>query len=407
MFILYIDPLTKKIIGYNEATANFTPDNITTYLIHDDSLKGEVKKFMNTALYFENGKIIKKKCAEDEFFVSAINKISSEISTLKESIKNEQKIFMDNVIGGMSVEKAATLSKKTRENCWKLEEEYLRLINERKEKTINKISEKINKRESGIAFKYFLSIVAVVRNENDYLEEWVRYHIENIGVEHFYIYDNESFVPVKDYLESVNFKHLNKLTIVPWKTTAQIQKDAYSDFLNNYGMETKWFSAIDPDEYVVIKDTSKTLKEFLIENDKCSKIMCEWKHFNANGQEHKKSGTDMERFTQEVKWDRMRGGKIFAHSARVSGFTSYIPNVPLAYTYPELNIDNNVLKNYFQLNHYYTRSYDEFVAKIKRGSSNPNFRRRLSDFFELNPDMKYLDTGDDYEQGYGAATTNT
>ena len=244
-------------------------------------------------------------------------------------------------------------------------------------------------------------MVAVVRDENDYLEEWIRYHIEEIGYEHFYIYDNESEISVNEYLKNIDFKYIDKVTIVPWKTTEWIQKDAYNDFLNRYGMETKWFSAMDPDEYVVIKNKSNSLKKFLTDNNMYSSITCAWKHFNANGQEHKEPGTDMERFTKEVDWDRMKGGKKFARSANVCGFTSYIPTMSEKYPYLELNIDSKISTDFFQLNHYYTRSYDEFVAKIKRGSANPNFRRKYSEFFELNPDMKYLDTGELCEQGYG------
>lgn len=40
-------------------------------------------------------------------------------------------------------------------------------------------------------------------------------------------------------------------------------------------------------------------------------------------------------------------------------------------------------------------------TNVKHGSSNPNFRRKLSDFFKLKPDMKYLDTREDYAQKYG------
>ena len=56
-----------------------------------------------------------------------------------------------------------------------------------------------------IAYKYFLSMVTVIRDENDYIEEWIRYHIEELGFEHFYLYDNESSIPAKRYLEDTGF----------------------------------------------------------------------------------------------------------------------------------------------------------------------------------------------------------
>ena len=41
------------------------------------------------------------------------------------------------------------------------------------------------------AFKYFMSIACIIKNEGPYLREWLEYH-KLIGVEHFYVYDNES-----------------------------------------------------------------------------------------------------------------------------------------------------------------------------------------------------------------------
>ena len=39
-------------------------------------------------------------------------------------------------------------------------------------------------------FKYSVSIVAIAKNEGIYFKEWIEYH-KLIGIEHFYIYNNE------------------------------------------------------------------------------------------------------------------------------------------------------------------------------------------------------------------------
>ena len=144
--------------------------------------------------------------------------------------------------------------------------------------------------------------------------------------------------------------------------------------------------------------------EFLKEHSDYSAIKCIWKHYNANGHEKKANEPDMVRFTQETDWDDYKhGGKMFAQSNRISRFGSYIPLIRMESKVAEFE-NKELTVDFMQLNHYYTRSYEEWVEKIKRGSSNPNFRRKLSDFFELNPDMKYLDTGEDCEQGYVTVT---
>ena len=44
------------------------------------------------------------------------------------------------------------------------------------------------------------AICAIVKNEGRYLEEWIDYHL-GIGVQKFFIYDNESTDSTKDILQ--------------------------------------------------------------------------------------------------------------------------------------------------------------------------------------------------------------
>ncbi len=46
----------------------------------------------------------------------------------------------------------------------------------------------------------YLSLCLVCKDENNYLAEWLNYHIL-MGVERFYIYDNDSQIPVRDTLK--------------------------------------------------------------------------------------------------------------------------------------------------------------------------------------------------------------
>ncbi|MCL2797815.1 MAG: glycosyltransferase family 2 protein [Firmicutes bacterium] len=47
--------------------------------------------------------------------------------------------------------------------------------------------------------KYDCSICLIIRDESEYLEEWLRWHIGQ-GVEHFYIYDHDSKIPRRSNL---------------------------------------------------------------------------------------------------------------------------------------------------------------------------------------------------------------
>ena len=96
-------------------------------------------------------------------------------------------------------------------------------------------------------------------------------------------------------------------------------------------------------------------------------------------------------------------GKYFAQSNRISHFISYVPQVRmLAKT---LDFNNEIISDFYQLNHYFTKSYEEYLEKINRGSVNPNYMRKYQEFFEVNPDMEYLNTGESFKQGYGSVNT--
>lgn len=45
-----------------------------------------------------------------------------------------------------------------------------------------------------------LSFVAIIKNEAHYIKEWIEFH-KLVGVDRFYIYDNESTDNVKDVLK--------------------------------------------------------------------------------------------------------------------------------------------------------------------------------------------------------------
>ena len=57
------------------------------------------------------------------------------------------------------------------------------------------------------SFKYNFAIIAIVKNEGKYIEEWIDYH-KLIGFEKFYIYNNES----SDNTESVLKKYIDDRT---------------------------------------------------------------------------------------------------------------------------------------------------------------------------------------------------
>ena len=394
MIRLYVDILTNRITGYNRiAGKGFSRDAI---LLADSELE-KLHTILEKELYYIDGEITEGGTSKDEFSEES-GKLELECTELRRKVDHEQALFVDSLIAGMKAEDAARIAKQNRDALEASEQKLEQITRQREEKAKQAAVEKFEKEEQGIKYKYFLSMVTIVRDENNYLEEWIRYHIEELGFDHFYIYDNESAVPVQEYLEKAGFLHLDKVTVISWPTSENSQQDSHNDFLEKYSLETKWFLAADPDEYVVAG--SRGLTELLQENGRYSTIQCLWKCFNANGQSVRSGEPDMLRFTQEVEWDYgINKGKYFAQSNRVESFRNYIPKARLGTDC--LDYRDEKIKDFFRLNHYYTRSFEEWVQKMARGTAVPYAGRNFREFFKLNPDMAYLDTGEDYRQKYG------
>lgn len=91
-----------------------------------------------------------------------------------------------------------------------------------------------------------LSIAAIVKNEPDIIE-WIKYHML-VGVDLFYIYDNESTDGLKDKLKPYVDAGIVTYEFYPGR---RVQIDVYNKAINDYQYATKWLAIIDSDEFIV------------------------------------------------------------------------------------------------------------------------------------------------------------
>jgi len=124
--------------------------------------------------------------------------------------------------------------------------------------------------------KYFLSLLCIIKDER-YLEEFIIYNYI-LGVEHFYIYDNESKNPITSRLKHPFFKKI--CTIIPFPGKVQ-QINAYHDCLEKVRNLTKWLIIVDGDEFILPKK-HKTLRDFLKEYDDYDAIGINWMMYGSS-----------------------------------------------------------------------------------------------------------------------------
>ena len=229
--------------------------------------------------------------------------------------------------------------------------------------------------------KYNVSICAIFKDEATYLKEWLEFHMI-VGVEHFYLYNNNSSDNYKEILKPYIDKGI--VTLTDWPKP-QSQMEAYKDCVDNYAKETKWFGFIDLDEFVVpndYEDIYSFLKKF---EDNRPVVIVYWKHFGSSGLINRDmKGLVTEDFT--VAWRKyVNLGKYFFNTKY-----NYLPNYKRneymhamwaeykGLALPPVNSFDKIylwglnkvssVEHPIQINHYLIKSFNEYVdKKSKRG----------------------------------------
>jgi hypothetical protein len=253
-------------------------------------------------------------------------------------------------------------------------------------------------------------VCLLTKDENEYLPEWLQHHLK-LGFDHLYIYDNDSKVPVKDTIAQLDGLSIDKSKITVINFSGQFehtQLDCYRHCLNNYGKACRWIAYFDTDEFIDIRN-GKTINEFLKDYEDAGGLHIGYEVYNADGQVKKKPGPLRERFKKSKfhpAW-----GKCIVHTPHVREVLIH---------YPILHRDSHIVNEFHQdfdtqatweysredcsifVQHYFTKSYEEWLAKLKRGTADPWFARRNKEFFDHNPDLiSFFDKSVGNQTAYG------
>lgn len=223
--------------------------------------------------------------------------------------------------------------------------------------------------------KYYLAVCAIAKNEGTYFQEWIEWH-RRLGVEKFYIYDNES----TDHTKEVLLPYINSglVDYCFWPGHRQ-QLAVYDDCFDKHRTEARWIAVIDLDEFIVpIKD--RTIPDFLHRMEKFSSVEVNWLVYGSGGAEKRKPGGVMERFRHHSFPEH----KVNTHvksivdprrvctmtgcheAARISGLSADSHGQPLKKGFRDRTPQQDVIR----INHYAVKSYEEFLEKQLRGRAS-------------------------------------
>lgn len=217
-----------------------------------------------------------------------------------------------------------------------------------------------------------VAICAIGRMENRYAREWVE-HYRQMGIKKIFIYDNNR--EGEERFEDVIQEHIDSglVQIIPW---SGLQKDAYEDCYNRHNAAYDWMGFFDFDEFVRIDRIS--VPEFL-SGVKSDVLVMSWRTMTDNGHLRYEDKPVVDRFTEALpeSYSVNRHVKCFVRRCirDISFNDPHCPNAPalrvenaLGERVPQIPIQVRAIQQKAWVDHYNTKSTEEYVWKCKRGT---------------------------------------
>jgi hypothetical protein len=225
--------------------------------------------------------------------------------------------------------------------------------------------------------RFRLGVVAILKNEALYLEEWLCHHMA-VGVEHFLLYDNGS----DDDLHAVIRPYVSHgLVTLAWFPLRGGQRDANNHAVRWFGGTAEWLAFLDLDEFLV-PHGDVSVPTLLSRLGDAEQVLVARREFCYSGHRERPPGLVTEEYRLASESVPRVGGsnvlgkpivrpegvaRVGVHAATtVSGATVDVRGRRV----PEAKPLAQPVFAPLQVNHYYTKSFAEFEAKRARASTS-------------------------------------
>ena len=261
------------------------------------------------------------------------------------------------------------------------------------------ISESFNNNKKYNNKKYNIAIMTIFKNEHYYLEEWLNHHISQ-GIEHIYMYCNDPNIDNYPYL--LNNKYKNFITLIDWVNkknngSATIQRQAYTHCVKTYSNNCQFILMLDIDEFIIPIKNYNSVAEYIYSLksnwDSIKAFKIQRYDFGSNGHIQKPDGPVVSNYFLHEKtcatYKTMANTDYVNKNAHFFGVHDFnfidlngkVFNEYFGYHetgYPNGCKDDSINEIPLVINHYYTKSYEEYISRCKmweNGGINPiNYR---------------------------------
>lgn len=211
----------------------------------------------------------------------------------------------------------------------------------------------------------YCAICLIAKDEEYYLKEWCEYHLR-IGFDAIIIYDNDSAIPIKDFLKD----YINVGRVIVHESHGKFE--VYTSCIQEYREKYKWIAFIDSDEFLFTKKTDN-IKIFLSEYECYGGVVANWVNFGTSGLRKRKDNSQIFNFilTDEAESSTV---KSLVQPARVERYG--VHGATFLDGYHAVSTDHIPLHNdcysapftddKIQINHYFFRTWEDYERKSRR-----------------------------------------
>lgn len=233
-------------------------------------------------------------------------------------------------------------------------------------------------------FPYELSVVAIIRDEAIYMQEWLDYHIL-AGVDKFYIYDNGSKDNISEILQPYIDENIVEYCYIDDddfdRSKVNIQIAAYNDAIIKHRYDTRYMMFIDIDEFVLPYshgDILSVTESILASNLDAAGLVAYWRCFGSSGIEKIPNSGVLANYIYRGVDDFWNNNlvKTIANPRKIEGFFHAPHECIYLYGCCSLDENGNVkihgkngknTADKIKINHYFVKSREDWELKMLRG----------------------------------------
>lgn len=226
------------------------------------------------------------------------------------------------------------------------------------------------------------AVCAIARYENDYLLEWITYHLR-LGFNYIFLYDNNN--PDDDTVFAIvkENKLEDKVRVIDYRGKKTCQIEAYNACFESFGADVDWIAFIDLDEFLTFNSEQpiQTVNEFLQKVRGFNSVLVNWMCFGDGGLVYQDDRNVVERFQIPISLDSPINKHVKSIVKTKSGlFYSADPHRVQGNVFPcddclnSAPKDSPFKKPSFQvlyIRHYSTKTIEEYIkSRMFRGAAD-------------------------------------